>query len=80
MKNQLADHQLDITADTCPMTFVRVRLALDRMLPGETLNVRLCGNEPVTNVPRTAVQLGHEVLSLTANPDGVSLLRLRRGR
>ena len=29
-----ADQELDITAEVCPMTFVRTRLALDRMAPG----------------------------------------------
>ena len=37
---------LDITAETCPMTFVRTRLALDRMAPGETLLVLLRGRVP----------------------------------
>jgi len=73
------DVQLDITADVCPMTFVRTRLALDRMAAGQTLLVKLRGNEPVRNVPRTAREQGHEVLSLTTGADGVSVLRLRRG-
>src|SRR4051794_25380655 len=37
------DRELDITAETCPMTFVRTRLALDRMAAGETLLLRLRG-------------------------------------
>jgi TusA-related sulfurtransferase len=61
------------------MTFVRTRLALDRMAPGSVLLVKLRGEEPLRNVPRTAAEQGHEVLSLEAGPDGVSLLRLRRG-
>ena len=61
------------------MTFVRTRLALDRMAPGQILLVRLKGDEPLRNVPRTAAEQGHEVLSLEAGPDGVSVLRLRRG-
>lgn len=73
------DVQLDITTDVCPMTFVRTRLALDRMTPGQTLLVKLRGEEPLRNVPRTAREQGHEVLSLATGADGVSLLRLRRG-
>ena len=48
--------EIDITSDICPMTFVRTRLALDRMTPGETLLVRLRGEEPLRNVPRTATE------------------------
>jgi TusA-related sulfurtransferase len=73
------DRELDITGELCPMTFVRTRLALDRMRPGETLLVRLRGEEPLRNVPRTAREQGHEVLSLRTAADGVSLLLLRRG-
>lgn len=74
-----ADREIDITGEICPMTFVRTRLALDRMTPGEVLLVRLKGEEPLRNVPRTAAEQGHEVLSLEEGPDGISLLRLRRG-
>ena len=74
-----ADMELDITAEVCPMTFVRTRLALDRMSAGQTLLVRLRGDEPVRNVPRTAREQGHEVLSMETGADGVVSLLLRRG-
>lgn len=77
--NQGVDQELDITAEVCPMTFVRTRLALDRMSPGQTLLVRLRGEEPVRNVPRTAREQGHEVLSQETGSDGVTRLLLRRG-
>jgi tRNA 2-thiouridine synthesizing protein A len=76
---QDADHELDITNEVCPMTFVRIRLALDRMAPGSILLVKLRGEEPLRNVPRTAKEQGHEVLSLETGADGVSRLLLRRG-
>ena len=76
---QGADKELDITRELCPMTFVRTRLALDRMPAGQTLLVRLKGDEPLRNVPRTAKEQGHEVLSIDTDSDGVTLLLLRRG-
>ncbi len=72
------NHELDITNDVCPMTFVRVRLMLDRMLPAQTLRIRLKGQEPIENVPRSAVALGHQVLSKSIGEDGVCSLVLRR--
>ncbi len=62
------------------MTFVRTRLALDKMAPGETLLVMLKGEEPLRNVPRTATEQGHEVLSLETDADGISRLLIRRGQ
>ena len=73
-----ADQELDITREICPMTFVRTRLALDRLAPGQTLLVKLRGAEPVENVPRAAVEQGHEVLWQETGADGITRLLLRR--
>jgi TusA-related sulfurtransferase len=72
--------EIDITGDICPMTFVRTRLALDKMAPGEILRIRLKGEEPLRNVPRTATEQGHEVLSQEMDSAGVSTLLIRRGK
>ena len=74
-----ADRAIDITRDVCPMTFVRTRIALDRLGPGQTLLVRLRGEEPLRNVPRTAVEQGHSVLDQHEDADGSTLLLLRKG-
>jgi TusA-related sulfurtransferase len=73
-----ADQRLDITGETCPMTFVRTRLALDRMPSGQVLLVHLKGQEPLQNIPRTAQEQGHEVLALREQADGSALLWLRK--
>jgi TusA-related sulfurtransferase len=70
---------LDITPETCPMTFVRVRLLLDRLAPGSTAVVRLAGAEPLANVPRTLQAQGHAVLDFGAEAEGGAWrLRLRK--
>lgn len=61
------------------MTFVKTRLALDRLSRGQTLLVRLRGEEPSRNVPRTAIEQGHAVLSQHSRCDGTTDLLLRRG-
>ena len=76
--NPAADRTLDITRDLCPMTFVRTRLALDRMTPGQTLLVLLKGEEPRRNVPRSTREHGHKVLSEETGADGVTRLLLER--
>jgi TusA-related sulfurtransferase len=78
-ENIVADQTIDITRDICPMTFVRTRLALDRLQPGQVLCVRLRGDEPLRNVPRTAQAQGHTLLGLAREAEGVSTLWLRRG-
>jgi TusA-related sulfurtransferase len=74
------DKVIDITGDLCPMTFVKTRIALDRLSPGQTLLVRLRGEEPSRNVPRTATEQGHSVLEQRQDADGSTLLLLRKGR
>ena len=62
------DFYLDITGEVCPMTFVRTKLVIERMSPGQTAEVRLKGREPLANVPRSVTGLGHEVLGLEPEP------------
>ena len=52
---------LDITALTCPMTWVRTKLELERMAAGEALEVRCRAGEALENVPRSAREAGHAV-------------------
>jgi tRNA 2-thiouridine synthesizing protein A len=63
-----SDHAIDITGEVCPMTFVRTKLKLERMLSGEVLVVRLRGEEPLRNVPRAARDEGHSILGIV--PEG----------
>ena len=52
---------LDVTDLTCPMTWVRTKLELERMAPGEELEVRCPEGEALENVPRSAAEAGHDV-------------------
>jgi TusA-related sulfurtransferase len=52
---------LDLTGVPCPMNWVRTRLALEELPPGERLEVLLDPGEPLDSVPRSARDDGHEV-------------------
>jgi TusA-related sulfurtransferase len=52
---------LDITDLTCPMTWVRTKLALERMAAGDELVVLCPEGEALENVPRSAREAGHDV-------------------
>jgi len=69
---------VDITREVCPMTYVRTKLSLESIGPGDVLEVLLRGEEPLRNVPRSAQEEGHEVLSLEAHPGGTWRLLLRK--
>ena len=70
---------LDVTADICPMTFVRTRLQLDKMPGGAILEILYKGEEPRRNLPRSLTEQGHEVLEQTHGADGQGRLRVRKG-
>lgn len=77
------DHFLDITAETCPMTFVKSKLMIERMAVGETASIRLQGEEPLSNVPRSIRDYGHDIISLlpeTAHTprNGIHLIVMRK--
>jgi len=75
-------HFLDISGEVCPMTFVKTRLLIERMAPGEEAEIRLKGGEPLENVPGSVRELGHSILSVEREPDspepGIHRLRLRK--
>ncbi len=61
---QVFDRELDIRGEVCPYTFVKTRLALEEMAPGQVLRV-LVDYEPATkNVPRSVKLQGDDVLSV----------------
>lgn len=65
-------HTLDVTGLRCPMTWVRTKLALERLAPGEALDVRCAPGEALENVPRSAREAGHAV---TVQGDVVRIVR-----
>lgn len=81
-QERTADYFLDITSLVCPMTFVRTKLAVERLTPGQILEVRLNPGEPLENVPRSLAEHGHAVLWVRpeseGDPGGPHRLRVRR--
>jgi len=53
--------RLDLREEVCPFSFVRTKLQLEKMKPGEILEVVLRG-AAIENVPRSAEREGHVVL------------------
>ena len=53
---------VDLRPYACPITFVKTRIALERLGPGEVLEVWLAGGEAAESVPRSAAEEGHRIL------------------
>ena len=65
---------LDISALTCPMTWVRTKLELERLPAGAALEVTCSPGEALENVPRSARAAGHDV-----SVDATTIRIVRRG-
>jgi len=57
--------ELDLKGEVCPYTFVKSKLALEEMEPGQLLRVIVDNPESADNVPRSLKNEGHAVLSVT---------------
>ena len=66
--------RLDITDVTCPLTFVKTKVALEDLDAGQLLEIRLNEGEPIQNVPRSLKDEGHKILEASLNEDGTYTL------
>ena len=57
----------DFRGVVCPLNYVKTKMALEQLKPGQTLSVLLDANG-ARNVPDSATKDGHEVVSIT--PEG----------
>ena len=69
---------IDITDVTCPITFVKTKVALEELDEGDILQVHINDGEPIQNVPRSVKEEGHEVLRIDNNEDGTFELFIRK--
>ncbi len=58
------DKELNLRGEVCPYTFVKSKLALEVMQPGQVLRVIVDNDESASNVPRSMQNEGHNVLGV----------------
>ncbi|MBD2455788.1 sulfurtransferase TusA family protein [Nostoc sp. FACHB-87] len=68
------DAQLDLRGTPCPINFVRTKLRLEKMSPGDLLEVWLDPGEPIEQVPDSLTMAGYEVEQITNCSEYFSLL------
>lgn len=74
-----SDDFVDITDVVCPITFVKVKVAIEELEDGQILEVKLNEGEPIQNVPRSLKDEGHKVVELNDNKDGTFTLYVEKG-
>lgn len=74
------DNTIDITDVVCPVTYVKVKVELEDMEPGQVLSVRLNSGDAMQNVSRSLKNDGHRVFDVTDNEDGTYTILVERGQ
>lgn|GEM_PF-1035262 len=69
---------LDITSDLCPITLVKVLLALDSLDCGDILEVHLSEGSAAKNVPRSLTGGGHVIRSMNKSDDGTYIMHVEK--
>jgi TusA-related sulfurtransferase len=70
---------IDLRGVSCPTNFVKAKLALEELEPGDHVEILLDDGEPVKNVPRSLKSEGHKLLGLRETAEGHYVLEVEKG-
>lgn len=81
MKKEIkVDKELNIKGEVCPYTFVKTKLTLETMEPGEVLRV-IVDHVPATeNIPKSLKGEGNEVMDVSQINDTDWQIIARKGK
>jgi sulfite reductase (ferredoxin) len=71
---------LDLRGVACPLNYVKTRVALDKVSPGESIELWIDRGEPEENVPRSCEEDGYPVLLVERAPEGHVRMLVQRPR
>lgn len=61
------------------MTFVKTKIALNKLQHGDVLNVKVTEGEPLENVPKSSIEQGYTVLSVKETElDGIYNIEIEK--
>ena len=59
------DRIVDLKSEVCPYTFIKSKLAMEEIGPGQVLEIIVDHLPAAENVPRSMENEGHEILDVT---------------
>jgi TusA-related sulfurtransferase len=74
----MAEHELDLRGVACPMNFVKTRLFLDKISPGDVLTVFLDPGEPFESVSSSVQAEGHCIEDSRLMPEGYYSVAIKK--
>ena len=69
---------LDISNEVCPITFVKVKILLEKMSTGSVAKILVKKGEALKNVPKSIEEDGHSILKKTKRENNNYLLLVKK--
>ncbi|NEN91234.1 MAG: sulfurtransferase TusA family protein [Okeania sp. SIO3H1] len=76
-QQKIPDSQIDLRGTPCPINFVKTKLHLEKMMPGEILEVWLDPGEPIEQVPDSLIIEGYQIEEISDRSE-YFILKVRR--
>ncbi|NEP89081.1 MAG: sulfurtransferase TusA family protein [Okeania sp. SIO2C2] len=76
-QQKIPDAQIDLRGTPCPINFVKTKLHLEKMMPGEILEVWLDPGEPIEQVPDSLIIEGYQIEEISDRSE-YFILKVRR--
>jgi tRNA 2-thiouridine synthesizing protein A len=55
---------IDVCKEKCPMSFVKVKLMLEKISSGNKLEIKFQGEETLKRLPKSILDSGHKIIYL----------------
>ncbi len=78
MTEQVPNCCLDLRGTPCPLNWVKTKLRLEKLEPGDIVEVIVDEGNPARNVPRSAQIEGHKIVH-TVSWEGAVRICIERG-
>ena len=69
---------LDITNDKCPITFVKTKIALEKLKSNQCLNVYIKKGEALDGLPSSLKELGYQINNKIKIDDSIFSLEISK--
>lgn len=67
---------LDLINEKCPITFVKIKIALDNLSEGDVIDVRLKDKEAIDGLESSLDEIGYTILNRLDNLKGYSIFTI----
>jgi TusA-related sulfurtransferase len=70
--------QVDLRETECPLNFVKTKLALEKLKPGDILEIWVCGAETTSSLIRSITSEGHNILAQKQG-EAFTVIKIEKG-